>query len=180
MNLKLLGCDALRRELFALAALSPHELDLTLLPCDVSPDQLQREVDGAKQADYILLALGERACIGLRATSCTLVVPRAHDCAHLLMGDTGRYARAFSESDDDPNWLFPRCLQRDRGTPCAVFSPFFPTPLPLLPEGAREYTADLALLRDLLFGRWDGRFVLVEPGEQITVDPLDILAAEPV
>lgn len=179
MNLKLIGCEALRRELFYLAALSPHEVEMTLLPCDVPPEQIQREVDDADNADYILLAFGERSSIGLQAASCTLVVPRAHDCAHLLMGSTERYARAFSENDDDPNWLFPCCCRRDYGNPCAVFSPLLPAPIPTLPEGARQYAADLSLLRDLLFGRWDDRFAFAEPGERIMADPSDIIASEP-
>ncbi|MEG2204760.1 MAG: DUF1638 domain-containing protein [Oscillospiraceae bacterium] len=166
MKLKLVGCNALRRELCALAALSPHEIDLVLLPPGAMRGAaLARAVGEPNGAEYMLLGCGLCAAEGLAAEEIPLIVPAAHDCAQLLLGSAARYRRAFSANVDAPRWLLPGgcpSLSARYGAPCAVISPLGPRPA--LPAGTREYAAELSMLRDLLNGIWDERFIEVAPG----------------
>lgn len=183
MKLKLIGCDALWRELCSLAALSPHEIELVLLPHGDGGAALSKALRDPTDADYIALGFGLCATEGLAAGQIPLVIPAAHDCAHLLLGCGDRYRRAFSENEDQPRWLSPagcRRIASRHGAPCAVVSPLGPRPA--LPEGTREYAADLSLLRDLINGQWDGdRFLTVAPGFCVRPSYLrGVAAVEPV
>ena len=50
MNIKVLGCQPLRRELYALAALSPHEVVLDLISPNSPPELLQQKINAEIQA----------------------------------------------------------------------------------------------------------------------------------
>ena len=181
MKLKLFGCPALRRELFLLASFSPHEIDVEILPAPSGAALLQDRIEETQGYDYILPCVGSRLSEGLSAAGIPLVIPRAHNCAHLLLGSLARYHRAFSENDDEPRWQREgECSEMSaaHGTPCTVTDTLFTGLVPAR-EG-REYAADLSLLRDYLNGRWDARFLTVHPGERAVQDPVEILAAEPV
>ncbi|MEG2174928.1 MAG: DUF1638 domain-containing protein, partial [Oscillospiraceae bacterium] len=103
MKLKLLGCNSLWRELCYLSAQSPHEVDLTLLPCEnMRGEALRKGIAAVQDVDYILLGRGFCDDLPLAAATIPLVIPVAHDCAHLLLGNVTRYHRAFSENDDAP------------------------------------------------------------------------------
>lgn len=120
---KLIGCNALRRELYACAARSPNVVDIVMLPQglhdqpDVLRSSVQREilaeapahsrprheqvksipVAAEKPYDAVLLgyALCSNGTAGLVAGGCPLVIPRAHDCISLLLGSARRYREYF-------------------------------------------------------------------------------------
>ena len=183
MNFKVLGCQPLRRELYMLAALSPHEMDLELLPPDAPAELLQQKINAETNADYVILAMGECLTVGICSASRPLVIPRVHNCPHMLLGSTERFHRAFSENEDSPSWqTTPQCskCKIHRGAPCAVRSSLPGAVLPDLPLDAKEYAADLTLLKKLLDGLWeDDYFLIIPPQSRVVGDPVEILAAEP-
>lgn len=69
------------------------------------PDKLRSELQGAidrvERMDVEVIVLGYGLCSrgteGVRTKRCLLVVPRAHDCITLLLGDKQRYANYVAE-----------------------------------------------------------------------------------
>lgn len=184
MNLKVLGCQPMRRELYALAALSPHEVELDLISPDSSLEFIQQKINAETQADYIVLALGECSAMGICSVNSPLVIARVHNCPHLLLGSTERYHKAFSENEDSPRWqLSPQCSKcmPKHGEACVVKSSLVGSNFLPVPSGMREYASDLSLLKKLLNGEWDEQQILVlAPHNRIVSDPVDILSGEPV
>jgi len=77
-------------------------------------DELQRAVDAIEQgtdAEAIVFGYGlcSRGTEGVRARRCQLVIPRAHDCITLLLGDKGRYSQYVAEHPGtywySPGWI---------------------------------------------------------------------------
>ncbi len=182
MNIKVLGCQPLRRELYALAALSPHEVALDLISPDSPLELIQQKINAETQADYIVLAMGICMAQNICSANRPLVIARVHNCAHLLLGSTERFHRAFSENEDAPCWQMapqcPKCMPR-RGTPCMVASALSGATVASKP-GVREYVADLSLLKKLMNGEWDNDILVVPPHNRIVADPVEILSIEPV
>ena len=122
MKLKLIACKVLMRELSYLAARSENVVDITWLRqgFHTVPEQLrellQQEIDAVESGedrhtneiredapdngdfDAILLGYGlcSNATTGLVAHRHRLVIPRAHDCITLFLGDKARYAELFT------------------------------------------------------------------------------------
>ena len=98
----------------------------------VRPGELKRALQDAidrsgGEADVILLGYGlcSLAVVGLRANSCTLVVPRADDCIALFLGSQNAYRQQAScepgtyyltkgwiEVGDTPFEQYPRLVER--------------------------------------------------------------------
>jgi hypothetical protein len=106
MRLLALTCEVLARSVYLCAARSPHVVDVRLNRRGLHDDPpnlrsiLQAEIDEVGTPyDAVLLAYGlcGGATAGLRAGSVPLVVPRAHDCITLFLGDRARYLAEFSE-----------------------------------------------------------------------------------
>ena len=106
MKLRCLGCDALARLVYQCAAWSPHVVDVELFqlglhsqPSDLR-DRLQGHIDAATGLGYdaILLAYGlcGQSTAGLTARDAPVVIPRAHDCITLFLGDRARYQDQFT------------------------------------------------------------------------------------
>lgn len=106
MKLRCLGCDALARLVYQCAAWSPHVVDVELFqlglhnqPSDLR-DRLQGHIDAAAGLGYdaILLAYGlcGKSTAGLTARDAPVVIPRAHDCITLFLGDRARYQDQFT------------------------------------------------------------------------------------
>jgi len=103
----MIACDIFFRELCALAARAPVTLDLKLLPKglhDLGAAEMRPRVQAAVDevgagGDAILLAYGlcNLGLDGIVARRCPLVLPRAHDCITLFLGDRARY-RAYFEA----------------------------------------------------------------------------------
>lgn len=129
MRILCLGCEVLSRPLYLAAATSPHVVDVELLRIglhDVPADlrgTLQDAVDAADPARYDAVALGYALCgqatAGLRAGRIPLVVPRAHDCITLFLGDRGRYRREFT---DHPGtyWYTQDYIERGTGSDAEI------------------------------------------------------------
>ena len=106
MRLKLIACEVLYREICAVVARSPHEIDIEFLPKGLHDlggaamlACLQGAVDAADAARYEAILLGYGLCgngvAGLASRRLPLVIPRVHDCIGLLMGSHDRYSRYF-------------------------------------------------------------------------------------
>jgi len=98
----------LTRELSRAAAESPLTVDLRFLPKalhDLGPramrERIQAEIDAVPAGRYDAVALGYGLCgtgvAGIRARSLPLVIPRAHDCIPLLLGDARTHERLVTE-----------------------------------------------------------------------------------
>jgi len=180
MKIKVFGCPSIKRELYYLASFCPNDLDIEIVSPDLSQQSLQQRIDSAA-AERIILAFGQRRLEGLHSNDITVVVPRAHDCAHLLLGSAERYRRAFSENDDQPLWLnCEGCSYSGAdGSRCAVGSGLFPLDFDI-PAGTREYIADLSLLKKLLELNFDeSQAVIIPPNSRIISDPVEIISFEP-
>ena len=114
MKLKLVACEVLYRELCALIARSPHQVDFAYLPKglhDIGASgmatRLQAAVDQADAPGYDAVLMGYALCnngiVGLQARSLPLVIPRGHDCMTLFLGSRQRYQQYFT---DNPGTYF--------------------------------------------------------------------------
>ena len=178
MKLKVIGETSIKRELYFAAAHSLHDITLEFLPPEADKEELWRSIDSEKDADYIVLAVGEDMAEGIIGGKTPIVVPRIHNCAQLALGSGERYRKIFSENEDSPCWLncYGEKQPDSHGTPCYIGGVL---PRPELPDGTREYISDFSFLQDLLNGEWDREdiFILKE-GERIIKDALEILDSE--
>ncbi len=105
MRLKIIACEVFCRELYAAAACSVNQVDLTFLPKGLHDQgaesmrlKLQELIDQCGER-WEAVALGYGLCgnglAGLTARSVPLVIPRAHDCITLFMGSRSRYLDYF-------------------------------------------------------------------------------------
>lgn len=119
MRLKVISCQVLTREMKQVISASPHAMDVEFLTMGLHDlgasmrPRLQERIDAADPEGYDAIVLGYALCgrgtEGLRAGKTQLVIPRAHDCIGLLMGDRERY-QAYLESHSgvyyrSPGWL---------------------------------------------------------------------------
>lgn len=116
MHLKLIACGVLQREFALLAAKSANTIDITTIRQQYheTPTQLtqilQSEIDridnntdphtndlSSHELDAIVLGYGlcSNAIVGLHSKKYKLVIPRAHDCATLVMGSKEAYQTYF-------------------------------------------------------------------------------------
>ncbi|MEX1171714.1 MAG: DUF1638 domain-containing protein [Chloroflexota bacterium] len=126
MRLAALTCEVLARPVYLCAARSPHVVDVRLNRRGLHDDPpnlrtiLQDEID-ATGTPYDAVALAYGLCggatAGLRAGSIPLVIPRAHDCITIFLGDRGRYAAEFI-ANPGTYWYVQDYLERtDEGSP---------------------------------------------------------------
>ncbi len=233
MRLKCLGCEALARIVYLCAARSPQVVDVELLPIGLHAEpanlraQLQDCIDATTpdRYDAILLAYGlcGQATAGLIASDIPLVIPRAHDCITLFLGDRERYKDQF-ENQPATYWYTLDYLERKEGSGAAFAlgavseaetdavydeyvekygvenadylmevmtawrghyqrAVFIDTGVGdgtrleerVQGEASQECWAfermagDLVLIRRLLSGDWETDFLVVEPGQTITM-----------
>ena len=126
MRLAALTCEVLARSVYLCAARSPHVVDVRLKRRGLHDDPpnlraiLQADIDAiGTPYDAVVLAYGlcGGATAGLRAGSIPLVVPRAHDCITLFLGDRVRYQAEFA-ADPGTFWYVQDYLERtDAGSP---------------------------------------------------------------
>lgn len=105
MRFHLVTCDMLLRPVAHLAARSPHEIVLHDLSASLHAEprslgeRIQAEIDEVEavdpSADAVLLGYGlcGGATAGIVARGRPIVLPRAHDCATILLGSRERYQR---------------------------------------------------------------------------------------
>jgi len=227
MPLTVIACAVVARELAHLTR-GAAAVDVRLLPQGLHerPERLrtalQAEIDRLDaeaeargvpaEADAIALAYGlcGTGTAGVRSTRHRLVLPRAHDCATLVLGCRHRYRAAFDAGPASywctPGWAdhgaLPseaRLIRRERelaaghGADAAAYLLELERAAlgryercafvawPGLAHGAQreaarrtaaergwrldELPGDPSLLADLVAGRWDDRFLVLEPGQ---------------
>jgi hypothetical protein len=107
-KLKFIGCDVMYREACAMAARTPHRVDLQFLPKSMHDDtdamrrSIQEAVDAVDtEAGYSGILLGFGRCndgvVGVHARHTPLVVPRAHDCITLFFGSREAFRKSFED-----------------------------------------------------------------------------------
>lgn len=124
MKLKCLACEALARLVYLSAAYSPHVVDVELFKIGLhnTPNELRRclqeKIDTASGQGYNALVLAYGLCgkstHGLTAREIPVVIPRAHDCITLFLGDRARYKDQF-ESYPGTYWYVLDYVQRNDG-----------------------------------------------------------------
>ena len=124
MRLKVIACEVLARQLYYIAALAPHVIDIDLLAKGLhdEPDRLraevQRRVEATETAVYDAILLGYGLCsnsiVGVSHPSLRIVVPRAHDCITLYLGSAERYAAEF-RANPGTYWYAPDYIERNSG-----------------------------------------------------------------
>jgi hypothetical protein len=124
MNLYLISCNIFQREACLCMAQSPHLVDFEFLELGehARPDALrtllQARIDAVEHAarkyDAVLLLFGlcGNAGVGLTARARPLVLPRAHDCATVLLGSRQAFREHFAEN---PSQGFSSNGYLDRG-----------------------------------------------------------------
>ncbi len=106
MHLKIIACEILYRELCAAAARSINRVDVEFLPKGLHDmgqagmsARLGEAVAAVDESKYDAVLLGYGLCsnglLGLTARQIPLVVPRAHDCITLFLGNKERYLDYF-------------------------------------------------------------------------------------
>jgi len=127
LRLKLIACEILYRELCAVVARSVNQVDVEFLPKglhDIGQEgmsgRLQEVLATVDTARYEAVLFGYGLCsnglIGLAAGAVPLVIPRAHDCITLFLGNKERY-QGYFESHTGVYFLTTGWLERgDRST----------------------------------------------------------------
>ena len=129
LRLRCIGCEVLARPLYFAAATSPHIVDVELLrrglhdvPVDLRA-RLQEMILASDPVTYDAVLLGYALCgqatAGLRAGDLPLVVPRAHDCITLFLGDRERYQREFT-ADPGTFWYSQDYVERQEAPGAAL------------------------------------------------------------
>ena len=124
MKLKCIACDALTRPVYYSAAFSKNIVDIQLIKRglhnkpEMLRDQIQLTIDQTEE-DYhaIVLAYGlcGQAISGLKARSIPIIIPRAHDCITLFLGNRKRYKEQF-ENNPGTYWYAHDYIERDDGS----------------------------------------------------------------
>jgi hypothetical protein len=119
LKLAVITCDVLRDEIDSLAAGMGHVVCIHRLQQGLHNDppelrsQLQQAIDHVEvsiPANAIALGYGlcSRGTEAITTRRCTLVLPRAHDCITLLLGDRHRYADYVAQNPGtywySPGW----------------------------------------------------------------------------
>jgi hypothetical protein len=123
VRLKIIACEIFFREVSAIAARSPHTVDVEWLPMGLHDlgggpmrARLQQAIDATASPPYDTVVLAYGLCnnglIGLTSRVLPLVVPRAHDCITAFLGSRGRYAAYF---DAHPGTYFRTSGWIERG-----------------------------------------------------------------
>lgn len=107
MKLKLLCCEVMYREVCLLAAQSPNTCDIEFLPKglhDLGVERMRARLqdrvlavpEGCYDAIILVYGLCNNGLVGVRSPHTRLIVPRAHDCIALFMGDRHAYLEYFN------------------------------------------------------------------------------------
>ncbi|MDR0335573.1 MAG: DUF1638 domain-containing protein [Planctomycetaceae bacterium] len=103
---KLFACEILFREICSLAAIANNRIDIEFLPKGLHDigrqkmsSQLAEKINMVDETEYDAILLGYALCsggiVGLTARTIPIVVPRAHDCITLFLGNRQRYHDYF-------------------------------------------------------------------------------------
>lgn len=202
MRLKVIACDALRREICAAAATSRHRADLEFLPNDHAdgPELLarvQEAVDRAAEAQYDAIVLAYALCgngvAGLQSRTTQLVIPRANDCIGFLTGGAGICFRStgWTERGGKPENPAVRVVRGDDAAIADYVTyrqlTYITTAPGSEPADRRAAGAfhtvrsDLRVFERLLGGEWlDAEVLVVPPGWRVRELPDGGIDREPI
>jgi hypothetical protein len=119
LNLKIIACNVMWRELCFYAAQSPNRFEFNFLPwgLHIDPNQLRAEVQKAVDAtpdtfDAILLGYGlcSKGVEGVSARKTRLVITRGHDCVTCFLGSRTRY-REYFDAHPGTYWYTPGWIE---------------------------------------------------------------------
>ena len=119
LNLKIIACNVMWRELCYYASVSPNKFEFSYLPWGLhrDPAQLHAEVQAAvDQAadgfDAILLGYGlcSRGIEGISAGKTRLVITKGHDCITCFLGSRQRY-REYFDAHPGTYWYTPGWIE---------------------------------------------------------------------
>jgi len=124
VNLKLIACEILYREICFTVARALHRVDVEFLPKGLHDlgaqrmrSDIQAAIDRVPADHYEAILIGYGLCgnglAGVQARSLPLVIPRVHDCIGLFFGDRRRYWEYFQ---DHPGTYFKTTGWIERGT----------------------------------------------------------------
>ena len=130
MRYKLIGCKVLMRELYQLCAHSENVVEIIWMRegLHAVPGQLKSELQKTidhiedemerypEDLGYDAILLGYGLCsmgvAGLRSRKLPLVIPRAHDCITMLLGDRKRYRELFDRHSGGVYWYSPGWIEQ--------------------------------------------------------------------
>ncbi len=109
MRYKLISCDVLYREACYVISRSVNQVDLEFLPKglhDIGREKMMQwlkdKIGKIDESEYDAILMGYGLCnngvVGLEAGTVPLVIPRAHDCITMFLGDKERYYRYFQNN----------------------------------------------------------------------------------
>jgi hypothetical protein len=109
LRLKLIACEIMYRELCAAIARSTNQIDVEFLTKGLHDmgqvgmsSRLKEALAGVNQSKYDAVLFGYALCsngiVGLEAHSIPLIIPRAHDCITLFLGNKERYLDYFRKN----------------------------------------------------------------------------------
>lgn len=183
MRLSVIASKSLTREIGLVSASCPNSLDITYLAqsdCE-APDSLQCAlqacIDKIDQSgagyDAIVLSYGlcSGGVCGISSEHYSLVIPRVHNHAALLLGDKERFRLLF-EQYPDTFWFTPGYFEHSQGVMSSWPSPYTGGACVSLPQATTlrcpapahaAFCGNDALVRALLGGEWDDRFLVIPP-----------------
>ncbi|MCE0496351.1 MAG: DUF1638 domain-containing protein [Methylacidiphilales bacterium] len=119
LNLKIIACNVMWRELCYYASQSPNKFEFNFLPWGLHRDprqlhaEVQKAVDATSDAfDAILLGYGlcSKGVEGISAHKTRLVITRGHDCITCFLGSKTRY-REYFDSHPGTYWYTPGWIE---------------------------------------------------------------------
>ena len=119
LNLKVVACNVMWRELCHHASVSPNKFEFTYLPWGLHRDpadlhaEVQKAVDATPDTfDAILLGYGlcSRGVEGISAGRTRLVITRGHDCITCFLGSRQRY-REYFDAHPGTYWYTPGWIE---------------------------------------------------------------------
>lgn len=179
MRIKCLACEALARVVYLCAAHSPQIIDVELFRIGLHRDpaelraRLQARIDAANEEDvlpggdqvaaqpYDAVALVYGLCgqstAGLVARDVPLVIPRAHDCITLFLGDRERYGEAFREHPGT-YWYALDYIERNEGSSTALGADADAQVQDVYQEYVGKYGEDNAAYLMEVMGAWQQHY----------------------
>ena len=153
MHAKLIACEVFAREICFCMAATPNVIDVefTAIASHDRPQtmrtMLQDKIDAAdlcgRDYDAVLLCLGlcGNATVGLKSRSTQLVIPRAHDCATILLGSKKLFRKHFEHMPSQP---YTSRGHMERNSECDVRSLWTKDAVTQKAEYAKRYGEDNA------------------------------------